>query len=153
MLFPIMELAVTFVTSRNLYCGPGKTSKQRITFHSDNAFKGGFASRHCLTGRRIVGGCLTVKFFFCYRKNLFRDEKQSAADFIKRDYFSLDVFQKGIRILRVSRFLHSATLECADCFDHGEGDEARFKEILDEAFTTVLYDRTLMLLFAVSFGK
>jgi hypothetical protein len=35
----------------------------------------------------------------------------------------------------------------------GEGDEARFKEILDEASATVLYDRILMLLFAIGYGK
>jgi len=28
-----------------------------------------------------------------------------------------------------------------------------FKEILDEAFATVLYDRIIMLLFAIGFGK
>jgi hypothetical protein len=38
-------------------------------------------------------------------------------------------------------------------FDHGEGDEPRFKEILDEASATVLYDRILMLLFAIGYGK
>jgi len=92
-----------------------------------------------------VGGCLTV--FVIERK--FRDEKQSAADLIKRYLFSLDVLPKGFRILRDFRFSHSATLECAERFNHGEGDEARFKEILDEASATVLYDRILMLLFAI----
>ncbi|HEY2913411.1 MAG TPA: hypothetical protein VGK21_08635, partial [Candidatus Angelobacter sp.] len=68
-------------------------------------------------------------------------------------YFQVDVSRKRIRILRVSRYLHSATLERAACFDHGEGDEPRFKEILDEASATVLYDRILMLLFAIGYGK
>ena len=81
-----------------------------------------------------------------------RDEKQSAAYFLRRHFFSVDVLRKGFRILRVSRFLHSTTLECADRLNHGEGDEARLKEILDEASATVLYDRILMLLFAI-YGK
>jgi hypothetical protein len=73
--------------------------------------------------------------------------------FRQKTLFLLDVLRKRFRILRVSRYLQPATLERADCFDHGEGDEARFKEILDEAFATVLHDRILMLLFAVGFGK
>ena len=74
---------------------------------------------------------------------------KSATDFTEKHLISLDVVPKGFKILGVSRYLQSATLEYADCFVDGEGDEARFKEIPDEAFATVLYDRILMLLFAV----
>jgi hypothetical protein len=79
--------------------------------------------------------------------------RHSAPLSAKPFYFQVDVGRKRIKILRVFRFLHSATLECAVVLDHGEEDEARFKEILDEAFTTVLYDRIIMLLFAIGFGK
>jgi hypothetical protein len=47
----------------------------------------------------------------CYREAVYRDEQQSAADFAGNRFFSLDVLGKEFRILRVSRFRHSGTLE------------------------------------------
>jgi hypothetical protein len=73
---------------------------------------------------------------------------KSATDLAERHLISLDVPPKRVRILCVSRYLQSATLEFAGCFVHGEGDEARIKEIPDEAFAPVLHYRLLML-FAV----
>ena len=153
MVFPIMELAVTFVTSWNPFntiaATSANSSRRCCQFGQCQHRRFAKSALPDWPATSVGRICSRNQTLFVIERTQFRDEKQSAADFTKRYLFSLDVLPKGFRILRVSRFLHSATLECADCFNHGEGDEARFKEILDEASATVLYDRILMLLFAI----
>ena len=121
-LFPNLELTVTFVTfwagvgghkylSRRDY-RPIQSSQPDAT---NSTISDSLLSEWPSSMNREASSSLNTAIIpVCYRMAADRDDRYSVPVSANPVYFQLDVLRKRFKILRVSRYLHSATLEYAD---------------------------------------
>src|SRR5579859_3846859 len=128
-MFPILELAVTFVTSQSCLQELGEPQTQPIV-HSWDA---NWTQRH----GQLIGNDTVLTAIIPPHSTSAIDSRDRPLLGIDRQYlvtnnnmvslmpesfyFQLDVSRKRFRILRVSRFRRSAALNCAGCLDHWRG--------------------------------